>query len=87
VAASAADLRRRVLGWRAAERREQALRAREGPASPAEAVDAAFDLHDLFAGTPGQPPDVVRTREVAEARAAWRTVRERLACHPDPTRP
>jgi hypothetical protein len=80
VAVLAADLRRRVLGWRAAERREQELRAREGPPSPADALEAAFELHDLFADTSGLP-DVVRAREIAEARGAWRAVRQRLACH------
>jgi hypothetical protein len=84
VAASAADLRRRVLGWRAAERREQALRAREAPPSPAEALEAAFELSELF-GQASKLPDVVRAREVGEARAAWRTVRQRLACQPDPS--
>jgi hypothetical protein len=81
VTTPSADLRRRVMGWRAAERREQALRASEGPPSPAAALDAAFELHELFVhATDG--PDVVRAREVATARAAWRKVRERLACHP-----
>jgi len=81
VTTPAADLRRRVMGWRAAERREQALRADEGPLSPAAALEAAFELHELFADA-SAGPDVVRSREVAAARAAWRTVRERLACHP-----
>jgi len=79
VAAPAADLRRRVMGWRAAERREQTLRAHEGPPSPADALDAAFELYDLF-NEASELPDVLRAREVAEARAAWRAVRARLAC-------
>lgn len=79
--ATPADLRRRVMGWRAAERREQALRAEEGPPSPVAALDAAFELHELFAGRLDWP-DAVRAREVEAARTAWRTVRERLACHP-----
>jgi hypothetical protein len=69
------------MGWRAAERREQALRAREGPPSPAAALDAAFELYELFAES-FDGPDVVRARETADARAAWRTLRERLGCRP-----
>ncbi len=76
---SAADLRRRVMGWRAAERRDHALRALEGPLDPASAMDAAFEIYDLFATT-ADAPDGVRLRELAGARAAWRKVRERLAC-------
>jgi hypothetical protein len=76
-----ADIRRRVMGWRAAERREQVLRANQGPLDPAAALDAAFDLHQLFA--PGSDSgDAIRDRELASARAAWRKLRERLACHP-----
>jgi hypothetical protein len=85
VATPAADLRRRVLGWRAAEHREREVRANEPPPTPAEALEAAFELHDLFAGTPA-PLDVVRIREIAEARAAWRIVRQRLTCRPDAIR-
>jgi hypothetical protein len=68
------------MGWRAAERREQALRAHEGPLGPTAALDAAFELHELFAEA-WHGTDAVRAREVAAARAAWRTLRERLACH------
>jgi hypothetical protein len=79
VTTPAADLRRRVMGWRAAERRELALRAREGPPGPAAALEAAFDLHDLFAAA-ARATDAVRDREVAAARVAWRTLRERVGC-------
>ena len=73
-----------MLGWRAAERRDQALRAREGPMDAASALDAAFELHDLFAGTAGSF-DAVRGRDVASARNAWQKLRTRLACHPAET--
>lgn len=69
------------MGWRAAERREQALRAREGPLRPPDALEAAFELHEVFAGGSSRP-DAVRDLEVAEARAAWRKLRQRLACRP-----
>jgi hypothetical protein len=69
------------MGWRAAERRERALRALEGPLSPAAALDAAFELHDVFAAASSRP-DIVRAREVADARATWRKLRLCLPCHP-----
>jgi hypothetical protein len=83
VATSADDLRRRVWGWQAAERREHALRAREGPLSPAASLNAAFELYELFADT-SERLDTVRARDVAEARAAWRALRRRLACRSIP---
>jgi len=75
--AAPADLRRRVMGWRAAERREQRIRAREGPLDPDASLEAAIELHEFL------PPetdalDVVRRREIASARAAWQTLRARL---------
>jgi hypothetical protein len=80
------EIRRRVMGWRAAERRERTLRAREGPLGPAAALDAAFELHELFAAA-SNAPDVVGAREVEGARAAWRKLRARLACRPATTVP
>jgi hypothetical protein len=82
---SAADLRRRVLGWRAAERRDQAQRAHEGPMDAALALEAAFELHELFAATV-TGADAVRARDVANARNAWRKLRTRLACPPTTAR-
>ena len=69
------------MGWRAAERHEQALRAREGPMDPTSALDAAFELHELFAATAASP-DAVLVRDVAKARDAWQKLRTRLACRP-----
>jgi hypothetical protein len=75
---TAADLRRRVEGWRQAERREQSLRAEAGPLTPAESLRAAFELFDLLP-IDIQTSDVTREREVASARRAWQTLRIRLA--------
>jgi hypothetical protein len=81
VSTPATELRRRVMGWRAAERREHELRRLEGPLAPTVALETAFELHDLFAGTLDRQ-DAVRVRELTGARAAWRKLRERLACPP-----
>ena len=71
------DLRRRVLGWRAAEVAERAARRAEGPLGPGESLAWAEELcalnQDAFSR-----PDLVREREVAEARAAWDKLRARL---------
>lgn len=80
------DLRRRVMGWRAAERREQHLRAEEGPMDPEAALDAAIELHELLPSGLDTRDDATRAREVAAARAAWRKLRARLACAPAATR-
>jgi hypothetical protein len=72
-----ADLRRRVDGWRQAERREQSLRAEAGPLTPAESFRAALELFDLLP-IDIQTSDVTREHEVASARRAWRTLRIRL---------
>ena len=77
MATSADDLRRRVIGWRVAERREQALRAEEGPLAPDAALRAAFDLHDLVPMNI-RASDVTRAREIELARRAWRTLRLHL---------
>jgi hypothetical protein len=78
------DMRRRVEGWRAAERREQVVRAHEGPMPVDAALNAAFEMSDLFPGV--ATTDVIRAREIADVRAAWRKLRTRLACLPvDPT--
>jgi hypothetical protein len=75
------DFRRRVEGWRAAERREQTLRAREGPMGADAALNAAIELADLFPSAT-TAVDPTRARDVAQARIAWRKLRTRLACLP-----
>jgi hypothetical protein len=78
VAVSAEDLRRRVIGWRQAERREHRVRAEAGPLDPVAAMNAALELYD-FLPVHTCAPDDVRAREVAAARHAWHTLRIRLA--------
>ena len=80
-AGRAEALRRRVEGWRAAERRERTLRASAGVLSPREALLAAFELYALCPSV-ASAGDSVRRREVEEARALWRRLRARLGCHP-----
>jgi hypothetical protein len=79
------DLRRRVMGWRAAERREQVLRAQEGPMAPEEAFEAALEIHDLLPRE-WERLEALRARETAAARAAWQTLRARLGRFPAGTR-
>lgn len=81
MAGQTADLWRRVTGWRAAEHRERLVRAQEGPMDPDAALDAAIELYDLFPAAV-DTIDVTRARDVADARAAWRKLRTRLACPP-----
>ena len=75
------EIRRRVLGWRAAEAMEQEVRRAEGPLSPRESLAWAEELCALNPETFGQP-DAVREREVAEARGAWDKLRARLGWKP-----
>jgi hypothetical protein len=70
-------LRRRVAGWRAAERREQAILAAEGPLAPAAALNAALELYELLA-VDFRHEDVLRSREIELARHAWQMLRTRL---------
>jgi hypothetical protein len=70
----AAQLRKRVLGWRAAEVRERQLRAAEGALAPADALEAALELWDLM--HENARPDSLREREVERARMAWRRLRD-----------
>jgi hypothetical protein len=73
VTPSPEDLRRRVEGWRAAERRERSLR-REELLEPRAALEAGLDLArlDLADFT---LPDPIREREVAAARRTWERLR------------
>jgi hypothetical protein len=80
-----ADLRRRVMGWRAAERRERLLQAQQGPVDPGESLETAIDLLQLLPNEVSGP-DIVRTREIGFARAAWRKLRVRLASPAAPPR-
>lgn len=75
-AGSADEWRRRVAGWRAAERRERTLRQREGPMAPAVALEAALELSEwaIAAGA----DDVARTAATEQARAAWQRLRMHL---------
>jgi hypothetical protein len=75
---AAADLRRRVLGWQAAQRREQDVRAREGAPAPDAAFAAAADLFDRWAAT-NPPADALRDRDVAAVRASWSLIRQRMS--------
>ena len=66
------ELRRRVEGWRAAERRERRLRRAE-LLDPRAALQAGLELTRLdlsFAS-----PDPIREREVAAARLTWERLR------------
>jgi hypothetical protein len=75
------DLRRRVLGWQAAEAAEREIRRAEGPLSPSESLAWAEALCALNPAAMSKP-DPVREREVAEARAAWDKLRARLLWKP-----
>ena len=75
------DLRRRVLGWRAAEAAERRVRGAEGPLGAGESLAWAEELCALNPEAFSQP-DPVREREVGEARAAWDKLRARLGWKP-----
>jgi hypothetical protein len=68
------DLRRRVLGWRAAEAAEQYVRQGEPPLSPSESLAWA---EQIIALNPAAmtAPDPVREREVELAMLAWQRLR------------
>jgi hypothetical protein len=76
MSANVVELRRRVLGWRNAQRRENAQRAIDGPMHPDASLDAATEMYALFHDAVRRS-DAIRTREVAAARAAWRLLRSR----------
>ena len=71
------DIRRRVAGWRAAEVRERQVRREEPIPEPTTALSLATELCEL-APELFEEEDLVREREVREARAAWAKLRERL---------
>ena len=74
-------IRRRVQGWREAERRERSLRSEAGPLEPAAALHAALELCELRP-TESLSDDFLRAREVEDARAAWQRLRARMPCPP-----
>ena len=75
------DIRRRVAGWRAAEARERQVRRAEAILDPTTALDLSEELCELDS-TLFQEEDPVHKRDVAEARAAWAKLRERLGWQP-----
>lgn len=77
--ASVEAWRRRVQGWRAAERRELDDRRERGPLAPDESLAAAIELAELL---PFSAEDAVRTREVEQARRAWSKLHAYFACPP-----
>ncbi|MGC4088651.1 MAG: hypothetical protein QM756_12280 [Polyangiaceae bacterium] len=75
------DIRRRVAGWRAAEACERQVRRAEAILDPTTALVISEELCELDPNL-FQEEDPVRKREVAEARAAWGKLRERLGWQP-----
>jgi hypothetical protein len=82
------DVRRRVAGWQAAERREREERRKAGP-DPAEAVQGALALMDLFGEMHGWPPpeNEARRRDSEQARAHWVCVRNFYRAHGKAAKP
>jgi hypothetical protein len=72
---------RRIEGWRAAERRERAVRAQEGAPEPIRALEIGLDLCSLNPTVVAEL-DRTRAREVAAARNAWDKLRRRLGWRP-----
>lgn len=72
------EIRRRVDGWRAAERREREVRALEGPRPPSQALEDALDLCQQDP-LPVGGVDPVREREEEATRTAWDRLRRGLA--------
>ena len=75
--ASSDELRRRLAGWKAAERREREIRRQEPVPEPAESFDQALELIEL-AWLELEHVDAVREREERRARTAWAKLRRRL---------
>jgi hypothetical protein len=57
----------------------QASRAALPVLTAEEAFDAALGLRSLCSRQLQDPPDAVRVREVAQARAAWKKLKARFA--------
>jgi hypothetical protein len=57
----------------------RAARAAENVLTPEESFDAALELWSLCPERLAEPPDAVREREVAQARAAWGKLKARFA--------
>ncbi len=69
-------LRRMIAGQ---ERAARVSRAASPEMTAEEAFDASQELRALCSALLRDPPDAVRLREVAETRAAWRTLKARFA--------
>ena len=72
---SPAALREMIAGHELAAR---ASRQTATVLTPEEAFDAAQDLWSLCPERLMEPPDAVRVREVDQARAAWRKLKEQF---------
>jgi hypothetical protein len=68
-------LRQMIAGH---ERAAQASRAAETVPTPEEAFDAALDLWSLCPERLLAPPNAIRLREVEQARAAWKKLKEHV---------
>jgi len=68
-------LRRMIAGHELAA---EVARAAASVPTPEEAFDAALDLWSLCPERLTAPPDAVRQREVEQARAAWKKLKERM---------
>jgi hypothetical protein len=81
---SSEEIRRRVEGWRAAERREREVREAEGAPPVSVALEAGLELCQLDPHPPGTV-DPVRAREDESARRAWDRLRRGLGWQPNAT--
>jgi hypothetical protein len=81
---SSEEIRRRVEGWRAAERREREVREAEGAPPVSVALEAGLELCQLDPHPPGTV-DPVRAREDESARRAWDRLRRGLGWQPSAT--
>lgn len=70
-------LKAMIRGQEAAAARSRALRAAEGPPSPAESFERALELWELDPDLFSRPRTETELRGIAEVREAWRRLRER----------
>lgn len=70
-------LAQKLEGWRAAAARERECQQSEPMKSPAELLDEASELADLF-GALLETEDATRLREVEEARRLWAKLRQSM---------